>query len=365
MGFNCGILGLPNIGKSTLFNALTSTQQAESKNYPFCTIEPNVGKVAVNDKRLEIISKISKSVSVISNQLEFVDIAGLVKGASEGEGLGNKFLSNLSEVDAIIHVVRCFEDNEITHVDKKLSPTNDIEVIETELLLADYAKIKNISENIKKKNKGRTIDPQLMEILELAEKKLDQGVSLSQLERNESQNQILSQFNFLTLKPVIYVSNVDELSVNQGNSLSKLVDDYAEKRKSKNLIISAQIESEISTLEDQNEKKVFLESIGLKETSLSVLIREGYSMLNLITFFTSGPKETRAWSIKNGTLAPDAGSKIHTDFKKGFIRAEVISYKDFINFNGEISCKENGKLRLEGKDYKVDDGDIINFRFNV
>lgn len=365
MGFNCGILGLPNVGKSTLFNALTSTQQAESKNYPFCTIEPNVGKVAVNDKRLKLIADISESHSVISNQLEFVDIAGLVKGASKGEGLGNKFLSNLSEVDAIIHVVRCFEDSEITHVDQTLSPLNDIEVIETELLISDYSKIENTIENIKKKNKGKKISPELIETLEEAKKKLNEGVFLNEIPINQNQFKILSNFNFLTLKPIIYVSNVDESSIQVGNILSQQVDEYAEKKKSKNLKISAQIESEISLIEDQNEKKEFLKSLDLEEASLSRLIREGYSLLELITFFTSGPKETRAWSIKSGTSAPDAAAKIHTDFKKGFIRAEVINFEDFLDFEGEQNCKENGKLRLEGKEYKVEDGDIITFRFNV
>jgi len=365
MGFNCGILGLPNVGKSTLFNALTSTQKAESKNYPFCTIEPNIGRVSVNDKRLGIISKISGSELTVSNQLEFVDIAGLVKGASKGEGLGNKFLSNLYEVDAIIHVVRCFEDKEIAHVDDNLSPKDDVSVIETELLLSDQTKIENIISNLKKRNKGKNIDAELLDLLELAKKKLDEGNFLNKLDCTTSHLEILDGYKFLTLKPTIYVCNVDENSIISGNKLTSQVEKFAENKGSKSIRISAKIESEITTIEDDKEKKDFLETIGLKDTSLSSLIREGYSLLNLITFFTSGPKESRAWSIKKGGLAPDAGEKIHTDFKRGFIKAEVISYEDFLEFNGEQNCRENGKLRLEGKEYKVKDGDVITFRFNV
>ena len=365
MGFNCGILGLPNIGKSTLFNALTSTQQAESKNYPFCTIEPNVGKVAVKDLRLDNLSKISNSQNKIYNQLEFVDIAGLVKGASKGEGLGNKFLGNLSNVDAIIHLVRCFEDNDITHVNNKVSPIEDIKVIETELLLSDLEKVERMIDGYLKKNKGKKVDQNFITTLENSRDTLENGILLRNSSFSESQEEVIKTINLLSYKPIIYVCNVDEDSLINGNQHSKQVETYSNEKNLDCMKISAKIESEISSFKLESEKTEFLESLGLQETSLSRLISKGYEILDLITFFTSGPKESRAWSIKKGTFAPDAGAKIHTDFKTGFIKAEVISYEDFVKFNGEAKCKENGRLKLEGKEYIVNDGDVITFRFNV
>ena len=365
MGFNCGILGLPNIGKSTLFNALTSTQQAESKNYPFCTIEPNVGKVAVKDLRLDNLSKISNSQNKIYNQLEFVDIAGLVKGASKGEGLGNKFLSHIREVDAIIHMIRCFEDNDITHVNNKVSPIEDIKVIETELLLSDLEKVERMIDGYMKKNKGKKVDQNFIATLEKSKDTLENGILLRNISFSESQEEVMKTINLLSYKPIIYVCNVDEDSLINGNQHSKQVETYSNEKNLDCMKISAKIESEISSFKLESEKTEFLESLGLRETSLSRLISKGYEILDLITFFTSGPKESKAWSIKKGTFAPDAGAKIHTDFKTGFIKAEVISYEDFVKFNGEAKCKENGRLKLEGKEYIVNDGDVITFRFNV
>tara|TARA_B100000989_G_scaffold296185_1_gene278857 strand:- start:541 stop:1638 length:1098 start_codon:yes stop_codon:yes gene_type:complete len=365
MGFNCGILGLPNVGKSTLFNALTSTQSAESANYPFCTIEPNIGVVSVPDKRLEIISNISNSKNTIYNQLEFVDIAGLVKGASKGEGLGNKFLDNLSKVDAYIHMVRCFNDKKITHVSDNLNPAEDIKIIETELLLSDLSKAENIIENYLNKHKGNKIDPQIKHTLDIVKKNLEDGIQINEIDLEIEQKKIIKDYNFLTNKPYLFVCNIEEESIISGNSFSRNVQNYANAKGKKTINVSASIESEIALIEDQKERNDFLQSLELDETSLSKLIRTGYQMLDLITFFTSGENESRAWTCKNGTSAPQAGAKIHTDFQKGFIKAETIGYEDFVMFNGETGCKINGKIRQEGKDYIVKDGDILNFKFNV
>ena len=364
MGFNCGIVGLPNVGKSTLFNALLATQAAEAANYPFCTIEPNVGKVSVPDERIEKLAKIASSAQIIPTQLEFVDIAGLVRGASKGEGLGNQFLAHIREVDAIIYMLRCFEDNDITHVEGRISPLEDAEIIETELVLADLEGLEKRIPALQKKAKG---DKEVKEQVEVMEKLL-RIVSEGHPARNyipvdDAERKIIRNLQLLTTKPVLYVCNVEEGSAATGNSFSKAVQDKI--NHSPVIIISAKIESEVAQLPSEEDKKEFLEAIGLQETGLTQLVRSGFSLLHLITFFTIGPKEARAWTVAKGALAPQAAGVIHTDFEKGFIRSETIAYEDYIKFNGEQGCKEVGKLRLEGKEYSVQDGDVLHFRFNV
>lgn len=361
MGFNCGIVGLPNVGKSTLFNALTSTSAAESANYPFCTIDPNVGRVAVPDRRIDALAGVACSQKVIHSQLEFVDIAGIVKGASRGEGLGNKFLSNIRETDAIIHVVRCFDDENITHVSGGIDPISDIETIETELLLADLESVEGRFAGLEKKAKSG--DKQAREVLNLlllvyeVLKKGDPAIK-ADIPRED-----LKTLQLITSKPVLYVCNVPEDCATIGNNYSDLVREKA--GSSPVVIVSAQIESEIASLQDETEKKEFLDSIGLTETGLSKVIRSGYELLGLITYFTAGPKETRAWTIGNGTKAPAAAGVIHTDFERGFICAETTWWQDYVELGGEINCKNAGKTRLEGKEYIVHDGDVMHFRFNV
>lgn len=366
MGFKCGIVGLPNVGKSTLFNALTATQSAESANYPFCTIEPNVGKVGVPDARLAKVAAITTSAKIINAQMEFVDIAGLVKGASEGEGLGNKFLSHIREVDAIVHVIRCFEDDNITHVHGKIDPINDIEVIETELILSDLESVTRRITNISKKAKGGDKEAkEELDALEAVKPVLDSGKWISTMKTDGESWKAICKLNLLTSKPVLYVCNVEEDSAATGNSLSEKVFAKAKAEGNQAVIISSRIEEEISLLESEEEKSEFLSTIGLKETGLARIIRAGYDLLGLQSYFTAGPKEARAWTFHKGIKAPEAAGIIHTDFEKGFIRAEVISYEDFIACNGEAKAKELGKMRLEGKEYVMQDGDVVHFRFNV
>jgi len=366
MGFKCGIVGLPNVGKSTLFNALTETAAAEAANYPFCTIEPNVGRVGVPDKRLNDLARIAGSAKIIPTQLEFVDIAGLVRGANRGEGLGNQFLGHIREVDAIVHVVRCFEDSDVTHVEGAIDPLRDIEIIETELMLSDLESLEKRIPALEKKL--RTKDPQALiqyPLMERALELLKQGkparfVQCSPEERSELQN-----LQLITTKPVLYVCNVSESDAATGNALTEKVRERAEGEGARIAIISAAIEAEVASLDSEEDKAEFLASLGLKETGLARVIQEGYSLLNLITFFTIGPKEAHAWTIHKGAKAPQAAGEIHTDFERGFIRAETISYSDYIALNGEQGAKAAGKLRLEGKDYVVQDGDIFHFLFNV
>ena len=357
MSFKCGIVGLPNVGKSTLFNALTNSSKAQAANFPFCTIDPNIGIVLVPDKRLENLARVSASKKVINTTISFVDIAGLVKGASKGEGLGNKFLSHIREVDAIIHMIRCFDSDDIQNVNPTVDPIRDLEIIETEMMLAD---LESIEKRLEKNNK-KNLDEEQLEILKIALNSINNNEDLSSLNDKFEKKQ-LNQSGLLSLKPKIFVCNVDEQSVQDGN-------DYTKKFISKfghenSLIISADIENQINALE-KSEKKNYMEMIGLKETGLNMLIQKGYKILELDTFFTSGPEETRAWTIQKNCLAPNAAGEIHSDFETGFIRAETISYEDFISNNGWVNSKANGKMRLEGKDYIVKDGDVLNFRFNT
>ena len=357
MSFKCGIVGLPNVGKSTLFNALTNSNKAQAANFPFCTIDPNVGVVAVPDPRIENLAKISKSKKIINTTISFVDIAGLVKGASKGEGLGNKFLSHIREVDAIINMVRCFDSDDIQNVNPNVDPVRDLEIIQTEMMLSD---LESIQKRLEKNNK-KNIDEEQIKILEIALDCINNDKDISLL-KSQFDRKKLNQSGLLSVKPKIFVCNVDEQSVQMGNNYTNLfIKKYGDEN---TLIISADIENQINEL-NINEKKNYMEMIGLKKTGLDILIQKGYKILELETFFTSGPEETRAWTIQKNCSAPKAAGEIHTDFEKGFIRAETISYNDFITNEGWTNSKANGKMRLEGKDYIVKDGDILNFRFNT
>ena len=366
MGFKCGIIGLPNVGKSTLFNALTESNKAEAANYPFATIEPNVGRVAVPDERLGILGTIGKSEKIIPSYMDFVDIAGLVKGASQGEGLGNKFLGHIREVDAIAHVVRCFKDENITHVSDSIDPLNDIETINTELQLADIETLETKKSSLEKKSKQG--DKEILHQIKIIENIIENLNDLSFLQNNEftqEDNEFIKTLNIIAIKPMLYICNVDEDSVQNGNEMSQKVSDYANKKNHNAVIVSASIESQIAELDNNDEKLEMIKELGLSETTLSKVIKSGYNLLNLINYFTCGPKETRSWTIDKNTLAPQAAGKIHTDFEKGFIRAETIAYEDFVKFNGESGSRDAGKLRQEGKDYTVKNGDVMHFLFNV
>ena len=358
MGFKCGIVGLPNVGKSTLFNALTNSNKAQAENFPFCTIDPNIGLVAVPDERLDQLAIISGSKKKINTTISFVDIAGLVKGASKGEGLGNKFLSHIREVDAIIHMVRCFDSEDIQNVNPTVDPVRDLEIIETEMKLAD---LESIQKRLDKKNKKNVIIEEL-KLLEAAQRIIDEDGNLNLL-INEFDKKLLKNSGLLIFKPKLYVCNVDEESIESGNKYTK---DFINKFGNKNtLIISADIENQINQLEDKNERQNYMKMIKMSETGLNSLIKKGYELLSLQTFFTSGPDESRAWTITKKSTALKAAGEIHSDFEKGFIRAETISFEDFLKNQGWLKSKEAGKMRLEGKDYIVKDGDILNFRFNT
>ena len=356
MGFKCGIVGLPNVGKSTLFNALTETAAAQAANYPFCTIEPNVGEVAVPDPRLDVLAKLAKSAEIVPTRLTFVDIAGLVKGASKGEGLGNQFLGNIREVDAIAHVVRCFDDPDVTHVGNKVDPVEDIETIETELMLADLESLEKRVDALEKRIRGQ--DKEARETLDLVNRALAllrDGKPARLVERKPEEEKLFHSLGLLTSMPVLYVCNVDESAAATGNDYARAVEKRAAEEGAASVVISAKIESEIAVL-PREEREHFLADIGLKEPGLDRLIRAGYALLHLVTFFTAGPKEARAWTVTKGARAPQAAGAIHTDFERGFIRAETIAYDDYVKGGGEAGARDIGKLRLEGKEYVVADG---------
>ncbi|HEY1797727.1 MAG TPA: redox-regulated ATPase YchF [Stellaceae bacterium] len=366
MGFNCGIVGLPNVGKSTLFNALTATQAAEAANYPFCTIEPNVGRVGVPDERLVVCARLAKSAKIVPAQLEFVDIAGLVRGASKGQGLGNQFLGHIREVDAVAQVLRCFVDDNVVHVEGSVDPIRDAETVETELMLADLDSLERREIAVQKRARGGEREArQQLAVIEPVLAALRDGTPARRVPLDGEQATVLKSLQLLTAKPVLYIANVDEDSAGAGNAESARVAAYAAERGAGSVVISAAIEAELATLSDEAERREYLATLGLEETGLDRVIHAGYALLGLVTFLTAGPKEARAWTIPRGFKAPQAAGTIHTDFEKGFIRAETIGYADYVACNGEQGAKDAGKMRLEGADYVVHDGDIMHFRFNL